>query len=100
MLSERKNPGVTRVFCCLLQKAEILFVGAAAGFDAGSGRGKKCSCRADDSEDGGWILWRMVATALCVEREGDREQESEAKELQGGLLHGWSPSGKVSTQWG
>jgi hypothetical protein len=76
MLSERKNPGVTRVFCCLLRKAEILFVGAAAGFDAGSGGSKKCSCGTDGGEDCGWILWGVGAAVLGVEREGNGKKES------------------------
>jgi hypothetical protein len=48
-----------------------LFGGTAAGFDAGAGRGKKRSGRADYCEDGGWIFWGVIATTLCVQGEGD-----------------------------
>jgi hypothetical protein len=68
---------------------DVLFGGLAAGFDAGASRGKKRSGRADYSEDRGWVFRGVgAAIGLCVQREGDGEQESETKKLQGGLLHG------------
>ena len=54
----------------------MLFVGAAAGFDAGSSGSKKCSCGTDGGEDCGWIFWGVGAAVLGMEREGNGKKQS------------------------
>jgi hypothetical protein len=57
-----------------------LFGGTAFGFDAGAGRSKKRSGRADYGENSSWVFWGVGAAILCVQREGNGEKESEAEE--------------------
>jgi hypothetical protein len=90
-----RNPGDLPGFCCVCgQIIRSGLFGGASGFDAGACGGKKCSCGADYGEDCGWILRGVIASALCVQRKGDGEKESEAEECEGRFLHGWSPLGR------
>ena len=72
-----------------------LFGRTAAGFDAGARRSKKRSGRADYSENSSWVFRGIRAAILCMQREGDGENESEAEECKGRFLHWWSPFGEV-----
>jgi hypothetical protein len=50
----------------------------AASLDASTNGDEKCTCGADDSENGCWIFWGVYATALSIEREGDGREEGDA----------------------
>jgi hypothetical protein len=66
-----KTLGLARVLLGSQVGSERLFGGTAAGFDAGAGRGKKRSGGADYGKDSGGIFRGVIASTLCVQREGD-----------------------------
>lgn len=55
-----------------------LFCGTTASLDAGAGRAEERTGGTDESEDSGWIFWRVGAADLRVKRVGDAKEESEA----------------------
>ena len=89
MLATKADPGGSRGLLCLGDVSGDLFRGAAAGFDSGACRSEERSCGADYGKNGRWVFRGVGAAVLCVQREGDGEQESEADKHKGGFLHWW-----------
>jgi len=59
----------------------------AAGLDASPDRGPEYTGGADYGKDSGWVFRRREAAILCMQREGNEKEESEAEKREGKFLH-------------